>query len=98
MTPISVQVMMILAAPPQPRRFISDSWQELMPHISRRKFVALTAMSTAAGPLTLRASALGAAVTAQVRRWLAELEDPALVRAAVDRLVAWLMQREPKEG
>ena len=40
----------------------------------------------------------GAAVAAQVRRWLAELEDPALVRAAADRLVAWLMEREPKEG
>jgi len=40
----------------------------------------------------------GAAVTAQVRRWLAELEDPASVRAAADRLVAWLMEREPKEG
>jgi DNA primase len=40
----------------------------------------------------------GAAVTAQVRRWLAELEDPGSVRAAADRLVAWLMEREPKEG
>jgi hypothetical protein len=40
----------------------------------------------------------GAAVTAQVRRWLAELEDPASVRAAADRLVAWLMEREPKQG
>jgi DNA primase len=40
----------------------------------------------------------GAAVTAQVRHWLAELEDPASVRAAADRLVAWLMEREPKEG
>jgi hypothetical protein len=39
----------------------------------------------------------GAAVTAQVRRWLAELEDPGSVRAAADRLVAWLMEREPKE-
>jgi DNA primase len=40
----------------------------------------------------------GAAVTAQVRHWLDELEDPGSVRGAVDRLVAWLMQREPKEG
>jgi DNA primase len=40
----------------------------------------------------------GAAVTAQVRHWLAELEDQASVRAAADRLVAWLMEREPKEG
>ena len=40
----------------------------------------------------------GAAVTAQVRHWLDELEDPASVRSAVDRLVAWLMEREPKEG
>jgi DNA primase len=40
----------------------------------------------------------GAAVTAQVRHWLAELEDPASVRAAADRLVAWLMEREPKDG
>jgi DNA primase len=40
----------------------------------------------------------GAAVTAQVRRWLAELEDPTSVRAAADRLVAWLMEREPKDG
>jgi DNA primase len=40
----------------------------------------------------------GAAVTAQVRHWLDELEDPGSVRGAADRLVAWLMQREPKEG
>ena len=40
----------------------------------------------------------GAAVTAQVRHWLAELDDPGSVRAAADRLVAWLMEREPKEG
>jgi DNA primase len=40
----------------------------------------------------------GAAVTAQVRRWLAELEDPSSVRAAANRLVAWLMEREQKEG
>jgi DNA primase len=40
----------------------------------------------------------GAAVTAQVRRWLAELEDPGSVRGAANRLVAWLMEREPKEG
>jgi DNA primase len=40
----------------------------------------------------------GAAVTAQVRHWLDELEDPGTVRAAADRLVAWLMEREPKEG
>jgi DNA primase len=40
----------------------------------------------------------GAAMTAQVRHWLHELEDPASVRAAADRLVAWLMEREPKEG
>jgi DNA primase len=40
----------------------------------------------------------GAAVTAQVRQGLAELEDPACGRAAADRLVAWLMEREPKEG
>jgi DNA primase len=40
----------------------------------------------------------GAAQAAQVRHWLEELEDPASVRAAADRLVAWLMEREPKEG
>jgi hypothetical protein len=40
----------------------------------------------------------GAAVTAQVRLWLDELEDRGSVRAAADRLVAWLMEREPKEG
>ena len=40
----------------------------------------------------------GAALTAQVRHWLDELEDPGSVRGAVDRLVAWLMEREPKEG
>jgi DNA primase len=40
----------------------------------------------------------GAAIAAQVRHWLDELEDPGSVRAAADRLVAWLMQREPTEG
>jgi DNA primase len=40
----------------------------------------------------------GAAVTAKVRRWLAELEDPGSVRGAADRLVAWLMERETQEG
>ena len=40
----------------------------------------------------------GAAVAAQVRHWLDELEDQGTVRAAADRLVAWLMEREPKEG
>jgi putative NIF3 family GTP cyclohydrolase 1 type 2 len=36
-----------------------------MPYISRRKFVALTASGLAVGPVVLRASALGGAVTAQ---------------------------------
>jgi DNA primase len=40
----------------------------------------------------------GAAQAAQVRHWLDELEDPGAVRGAADRLVAWLMEREPKEG
>jgi DNA primase len=35
--------------------------------------------------------------TAEVRRWLAELDDPASGRAAADRLVAWLTEREKKE-
>jgi hypothetical protein len=36
----------------------------------------------------------GAAETAQVRLWLAELGEPDTARAAADRLVAWLSQRE----
>jgi DNA primase len=40
----------------------------------------------------------GAAVTAQVRHWLDELEDRDSVRGAADRLVAWLMERGPREG
>jgi hypothetical protein len=40
----------------------------------------------------------GAAVTAQVRLWLEELEDPGSVRSAANRLVAWLMEREQAEG
>jgi DNA primase len=36
-----------------------------------------------------------AAETAQVRHWLAELDDPASGRAAADRLVAWLSERGP---
>jgi len=36
-----------------------------MPHISRREFVALTAMTTAAAPLAIRASGLGGSITAQ---------------------------------
>lgn len=40
----------------------------------------------------------GAAVTAQVRHWLDELEDQGSAREAADRLVAWLMERESKEG
>jgi DNA primase len=39
----------------------------------------------------------GAAETAQVRLWLAELDEPTSGRAAADRLVAWLMEREKKE-
>ncbi len=39
-----------------------------------------------------------AAETAQVRLWLAVLDDPASGRAASDRLVAWLTDRELKEG
>jgi hypothetical protein len=39
----------------------------------------------------------GAAETAQVRHWLAELDDQASGRAAADRLVAWLVEREKKE-
>jgi DNA primase len=46
----------------------------------------------------LESSQSGAAVTAQVRLWLDELEDRGTVRAAADRLVAWLMEREPKVG
>jgi DNA primase len=40
----------------------------------------------------------GAAETAQVRLWLAELDDPASGRAAAGRLVAWLSEREKKEA
>jgi hypothetical protein len=40
----------------------------------------------------------GAALTAEIRHWLAELEDPGSARSAADRLVAWLMARESKEG
>jgi hypothetical protein len=39
----------------------------------------------------------GAAETAQVRHWLAELDDPASGRGAAERLVAWLTDREMKE-
>ncbi len=39
----------------------------------------------------------GAAETVQVRLWLAELGEPAGARAAADRLVAWLAQREKRE-
>ena len=35
--------------------------------------------------------------TAEVRRWLAELDDPTSGRTAADRLVAWLTEREKKE-
>ncbi len=38
-----------------------------------------------------------AAETAQVRLWLDELEDPRSGRDAADRLVAWLVEREPEE-
>jgi DNA primase len=40
----------------------------------------------------------GAAETAQVALWLAELDDPASGRGAADRLVAWLTEREKKEA
>jgi DNA primase len=40
----------------------------------------------------------GAVMTAQARLWLAELEESESGRAAADRLVAWLGEREPKEG
>jgi DNA primase len=40
----------------------------------------------------------GAAETAQVRHWLVELDEPASGRGAADRLVAWLTEREKKEG
>jgi DNA primase len=40
----------------------------------------------------------GAAQTAQVRHWLAELDVPEGERAASDRLVAWLMERDIEEG
>jgi hypothetical protein len=35
--------------------------------------------------------------TAEVRRWLAELDDPDSGRSAADLLVAWLTEREKKE-
>jgi hypothetical protein len=40
----------------------------------------------------------GAAETAQVRHWLAELGDPAVARSAAERLVAWLVERETREA
>jgi hypothetical protein len=40
----------------------------------------------------------GAAETAQVRLWLAELDDSAAGNAAAERLVAWLSQRGAHEG
>ncbi len=39
----------------------------------------------------------GAAETAEVRLWLAELDDPAAARIAAERLVAWLAKREKRE-
>jgi DNA primase len=39
----------------------------------------------------------GAAETAQVRLWLAELDDSSAENAAADRLVAWLSEREMNE-
>jgi hypothetical protein len=39
----------------------------------------------------------GAAETAQVRHWLAELDEPDVARTAADRLVAWLSEREKRE-
>jgi DNA primase len=41
---------------------------------------------------------IGDAETKQVRRWLDELDDSASRRAAADRLVAWLTEREREEG
>ncbi len=38
-----------------------------------------------------------AAETVQVRLWLDELEESGSGRDAADRLVAWLVQREPEE-
>jgi len=40
----------------------------------------------------------GAAETAEVRLWLAELAEPASARIAADRLVAWLSERESREA
>jgi hypothetical protein len=40
----------------------------------------------------------GAAQTAQVRHWLAELDNPDSGRTSADRLVAWLTERERVEG
>jgi hypothetical protein len=40
----------------------------------------------------------GAAETAQVRLWLAELDESDTGRTAADRLVAWLAEREMKEA
>ncbi len=40
----------------------------------------------------------GAAETAEVRLWLAELGEPASARTAADRLVAWLSERESREA
>jgi hypothetical protein len=38
-----------------------------------------------------------AAETVQVRLWLDELEESPSERDAADRLVAWLIQRDPEE-
>jgi hypothetical protein len=40
----------------------------------------------------------GAAETAQVRLWLAELDDPVAGRGGSERLVAWLTGRDEKEA
>jgi DNA primase len=40
----------------------------------------------------------GAAETAQVRLWLAELDEEGAGRTAADRLVAWLTERETKDA
>jgi DNA primase len=40
----------------------------------------------------------GAAETAQVRRWLADLDESTSGSDSADRLVAWLMERETKAG
>ena len=72
----------------------STPWSPCCSRAAARRALADIEIESRSGTDSWQASA---AETVQVRRWLDELGETGSGRDAADRLVAWLVERDPEE-